>query len=237
MAVSIAGFQYQKPKTLYATYLVLYSANPNIPLGTAEPTTPTLSITVTSLPSVSGDTPKRLRYYAVIIANLHNSSGAVGVAHTGRVRTVVPGKYNYLLSATQYHGDFVSYFFCYPNIELNDGINIYAWASASGFWLRTTVVVLGVMPVLSDKYATVFAVRTERYVIPNAATSIFTRPAIHLCHGDVNEASLGDAGAAVLRGVANPSLRVFVDTGTGGAASGAGFPLNFVYPAIVVWTE
>jgi hypothetical protein len=234
MAVSIAGFQYQKPKTLYTTYLVLYNAYPNIPLGTAEPTTPTLSISVTSLPDVSGDTPKRLRYYAVIIVSLNNNSGAYT---TGWVRTVVPGKYDYLLSANYSSGNFVAYLFCYPNIELDDGIDIYAWGSATGFSLRNAVVVLGVMPVLSDKYATVFAVRTERYVIPYVTSTGFTKPAIHLCHGDVNEASLGDAGAAVLRSVANPSLRVFVETGIGGAIGGEGHPLNFVYPAIVVWTE
>jgi hypothetical protein len=212
--------------------VVLYNGDPNIALGTSEPSDPTLSIQV-SVPTPVGDALRQPRYLAVIVTNTYNGTGAT---NTVNVRVRVDGVDKGLASrspSSGYYSSFVNASYVNPNSV----IGIYAWGSASGFYLRTTFVAVLAIPKVSSKLSAVCGVRVASLTVTCLCTLTLTAPGLGLAHDDVIESSLG-AGFSKLTNVAAPTIYADeIATYHFYTSSSINSNLTFIYPMMVVWTE
>jgi hypothetical protein len=218
-------------------YLRLAFGYHGIALGTAEPTTPTVSLTITSVPGVSGDALRELRYLAVLGFNLYNNSGAT---NTGYGKVVVDGvsigsaSYSF---GSGYWSGFYAVFYVKPNSK----VDIYAWASASGFTLEYVSLDIIVVPRIAKGFVKTVAVKIDGVVLgcPSASMASPLPPSIHLSHDDVPEASLSDVGAMKLSDAVMPSLYVAPVPLTARAATSsvATSTYKLLYPSLIAWAE
>jgi len=218
-------------------HTILVNQEYNIELPSSEPTEPTLSFTITSLPSIVGDLPYQPRYQAVIYVRFWLANG-----YTAYMRLKVNNVDKGLSSV--YNGS--AQWLCYQNIScvyvsLNDIIDIYAWASGSGVAsIGFVTIVLIVLPKMSNKLAFIAGVRVSKLTFSDYISGAnVTRPAyVSLSHDDVAETTLSDVGFAKLNYVARPSIYTnevpptFVASG-----SLLNYNLYILVPATVVWTE
>jgi hypothetical protein len=223
-----------KPRVVYTSPVVLYDGDPNIALGTSEPETPTLSFSITSLPSIDGDSVAVRRYAAIVVVNPYASGGG-GVAYVKFKNGAKELQASVDVSAG-------SYWSCYAvmvGIDTGKPIDIYAWATVGGFYLRNTAVVLIAVPIVSLGVASVLAVKVDSLVIPNMITySSLTANDILLSHSDVPEVSLTGAGSAVIRNnIVKPSVVSTEKAGRGPGGGSIAHNLVVLYPSIIAWAE
>jgi hypothetical protein len=226
-----------KPRVVYTSPVVIYDSDPNIALGTSEPTTPTLSISITSLPQIVGDV-KRARYLAAVAANFFNNTG---ITETSDVfmRFASGGK-SILASFYSNSGYFVTLYAVLGNIDTSKTLDIYAWGVHAGWSLRRTIVALIAMPELTDKVVNMVAVRVDGYTIPESV-AYANRVAnnIVIANADVPETSIDGVGSAIVRG--NLIMPTIMTTDrvldSGGQSSGLYRSVTFLYPSIIAWAE
>jgi hypothetical protein len=223
-----------KPRVVYTSPVVIYDSDPNIALGTTEPTTPTLSISITSLPQIVGDV-KRARYLAAVAANFYNGAGVTSYAYMKFVSGSKSIFASYYCSS-----DFITLYAVLGGIDTSKTLDIYAWGREAGWSLRRTIVALVAMPELTDKVVNMVAVRVDGLTIPNsAAYANRTVNNIIIANADVPETSIDGVGSAVVRGnLIMPTITTTDRTlNSGGASTGLGWSITFLYPSIIVWAE
>jgi hypothetical protein len=205
MAISISPQVFQTPKTVTFNSLDLFFQDPNMSLGTTQPSTPTLSITVNALPAINGPVAQA-RYIALIFVNLYNYSGATNAGYCKIVisnRDLGTGSGNITYAS---YGTFKAVAF----VNLNDRIDIYAWGAASGFYLRTVYVLIIPAPKLTTK----FSGRVVLQVIKILKTPGFqasgttTVNSIILASDDITEVTLTDAGIVSTTNLLSPTIYI-----------------------------
>jgi len=205
MAVSISPQVFQTPKTVTFSSLDLYFQDPNISLGTSQPSTPTLSITVNQLPAINGPVAQA-RYVALIFVNLYNNSGGT---YAGYCKIVIGSRDLGTASGNignTYFGTFKAVAF----VNLNDRIDIYAWGATSGFSLRTVYVLIIPAPKLTTKFSGRVVLQVNKILKSPAfqAGSTTTVNNIILASDDITETTLSDAGIASLANLLSPTIYI-----------------------------
>jgi hypothetical protein len=205
MAVSISPQVFQTPRTVLFGSLDLYLQDPNISLGTTQPSTPTLSITVNQLPAINGPVAQA-RYIALIFVNLYNNTGSYS---TGYCRIVIGSRDLGTASGSisnAYYGTFRAVAF----VNLNDTINIYAWGAVSGFSLRTVYVLIIPAPKLTTKFSGRVVLQVIKILKTPGfqATSTTTVNSIILANDDITETTLSDAGIASTPNLLSPTIYI-----------------------------
>jgi hypothetical protein len=205
MAVSINPQVFQTPKTVTFESLDLYFQDPNISLGTSQPSTPTLSITVNQLPTINGPVAQA-RYMALIFVNLYNNSGAT---NTGYCRIVIGNRDLGIASGSMNNGSY-STAKAVAFVNLNDRIDIYAWAVASGFSLRTVYVLIIPTPKLTTKFSGRVVLQVIKILKSPGfqAGSTTTVNNIILASDDITEATLSDAGIVSATNLLSPTIYI-----------------------------
>ena len=232
MAMSISPQVFQTPRTVLFGSLDLYFQDPNISLGTSEPSTPTLSITVNQLPAINGPVAQA-RYIALIFVNLYNNSGATNTGYCKIVignRNLGTGSGNI---SNAYYGTFKAVAF----VNLNDRIDIYAWAAVSGFSLRTVYVLVIPVPKLTTKFSGRVVLQVIKILKSPGfqAGSTTTVNSIILANDDITETTLSDAGIVSVTNLLSPTIYItelstaLVTTGSSLAPQYILLPYKVVY--------
>jgi hypothetical protein len=205
MAMSISPQVFQTPKTVLFNMLDLYLQDPNISLGTTQPSTPTLSITVNQLPAINGPVAQA-RYIALIFVNLYNNSGGTYAGYC----TIIIGSRNLGTASgsipNAYYGTFKAVAF----VNLNDRIDIYAWGAASGFYLRTVYVLIIPAPKLTTKFSGRVVLQVTKISKSPGfqAGSTTTVNSIILASDDITEATISDAGITSVTNLLSPTIYI-----------------------------
>jgi hypothetical protein len=205
ICMSMSSLVFQTPQTVTFGYLELYDNDPNISLGTTQPSTPTLSITVNQLPAINGSVAQS-RYLAIIIINTYNGSGAT---NTINCRLVI-GSRDLGTASSSVSNAYYTTFRTITFVNLNDTINIYAWGSASGFTLRRTYILIIPAPKLTTKFSgKAILVSTKLYKTGyHVGSGTFTLNNLLLASDDVQEASLSDAGIVSATNLLRPTIYI-----------------------------
>lgn len=233
MSLSLTPIVYQTPKRTDLGYVLLGDARVDIALGTTKPATPTYSFKITSLPSYSGDPLYRPRYMVIAAFTTYNSTSS---AITGYGEIYYNGSLIYSASPSEaaYAGSgYVIAKYC----NLNDTIDFYGWAAATGLYLRYVFCAVIILPKVSNKFSSVFATRVNtisRYAYCYGS-NVNAPSNIGLSHNDIAETTLSASGFAKLSNVAAPSL--YSDELITRASGSSAATLNVLIPSVVVWTE
>jgi hypothetical protein len=142
-------------KSIKTSYSLLYDADPNLPLPTTEPTEPTLSVPVT-LPSITGDPVTKVRYALVVALNCQNTATSPATVYI----RVVAGNRTFYFEGTRGNGIVGTHYAVLHDVLANT-VDIYAWASLSGVYLRRSIVFMLAVPVISPNFAEMIFVRVD----------------------------------------------------------------------------
>jgi hypothetical protein len=222
-----------KPRVAYTSPKILYDGDPNIELGTVEPTTPTLEIPIT-LPPITGDKVFKARYYVVIATNPINPSSDA----QAYIKVRIGSKERSVLCDLAL-GYYKTAVLTFHDIDVTSTIQVFAWSTVAGTFLRKTVVVLCAVPIISSRVVNMLAVRTRAIAFPSTTSyNAITACGIRLCNADVPEVTLTGEGAGIIRNnVIMPSLeaeeKTTVDTGSTELRQ----TLYVLYPSIIAWAE
>lgn len=207
MAVSLGSQiqMFQTPQTVTFGYLELYDNDPNISLGTSQPSSPTLSVTVNQLPAINGSVAQA-RYQAVVIINTYNNSGAT---NTINCRLVI-GSRDLGTASSSVSNNYYTTFRTITFVNLNDTINIYAWGSASGFSLRRTYILIIPAPKLTTKFSgrTILVSTKLQKTGYHVGSGTITLNNLLLASDDAQEASLSDAGIVSATNLLIPTIYI-----------------------------
>jgi hypothetical protein len=224
-----------RPRVVYTSPVKIHDADPNLELPTSEPTEPNYSISVTSLPSITGDVHSK-RYGIAIALNGYFNVTTTTYFYAKAVvgtKTVSGSAY---ASGTYYRTIILNI----TGVDLNSVVNLYLWSSGPTVYLRRTVAVVYAIPILADKVVDMLVVSVSSYYVSESVTyGDVTANNILLCHNDIPEVELTGAGTGIIRDkVIKPSI-LSSDKGlqSGGATTDITKSLVVLYPEIITWVE